>query len=108
LGKMVEHLDSTNLMPFMRRRHSTYHLPDLAMEADEQIIDAVDPQLRPEEQSFVRHYLNYADILLKNTRESEESPRKPKGPSDDDKVTEISKSDGTGSSNGAGSKNRAA
>jgi hypothetical protein len=105
---MTEHLDSTNLMPFKRRQNG-YHLPALAKEADEQIIDEVDPQLRPEEQSFVCHYLNYADILLKRAGKAEDKPPKPsKGPSDRDKITEISKSNGTGSSNGTGPKNRAA
>ena len=61
---MVDHLDSTKLMPFKKRRNG-YHLPGLAREEETQIIDEVDPELRPEEQGFVRHYLAYADILLK-------------------------------------------
>lgn len=60
----MRHLDSTKLVPF-KKRDDTYHLPGLAKEAEEQIIDQVDPELRPEEQGFVRHLLAYADVLLK-------------------------------------------
>ena len=63
---MADHLDSTKLVPF-KRRHDGYHLPGLAKEQEEQIVDDVDPDLRPEEQGFVRHYLAYADILLRNS-----------------------------------------
>jgi len=63
---MVEHLDSTKLVPFKKRRSAGYHLPGLAKEEETQIIDEVDPALRPEEQGFVRHYLAYADVLLKS------------------------------------------
>ena len=69
---MTDHLDSTNLMPFKRRRRNGYHLPDLQGEQEEQIIDEVDPELRPEEQGFVRHYLAYADILLRKSAETAE------------------------------------
>jgi hypothetical protein len=100
---MAEHLDSTNLMPFKRRRHSGFHLPGLAKEEEEKIIDEVDPELRPEEQGYVRHYLNYADILLKNTRGAEEGPpARSKSATDGNKLTALSRA------NGAGSKNRAA
>ena len=60
---MVDHLDSKNLVPFKRRRNA-YHLPGLQKEAEEQLIDEVDPELRPEEQGFVRHFLGYADVFL--------------------------------------------
>ncbi|HKV95021.1 MAG TPA: hypothetical protein VJW20_20920 [Candidatus Angelobacter sp.] len=63
---MPDHLDSTKLMPFKRRRKNGYHLPGLAKEEEEQVIDEVDPELRPEEQGYVRHFLSYADVLLKN------------------------------------------
>jgi hypothetical protein len=68
---MTDHLDSTKLMPFKKRRQNGYHLPGLAKEADEQMIDEVDPELRPDEQSFVLHYLGYADIMLKGARDAE-------------------------------------
>jgi hypothetical protein len=64
----VDHLDSKSLMPFKRRRNG-YHLPGLTKEIEEQVIDAVDPELRPEEQGYVRHYLGYADVMLKNAEE---------------------------------------
>jgi hypothetical protein len=60
----VDHLDSKNLVPFKKRRNG-YHLPKLTKEAEEQVIDEVDPELRPDEQGFVRHFLAYADVLLK-------------------------------------------
>jgi hypothetical protein len=101
---MADHLDSTKLMPFKRRRRNGYHLPGLAKEEGEQIINEVDPELRPDEQSFVRHYLGYADIMLKGARDAEiEETEKyitsahAKTASDRDQVTEISES--TGSSN---------
>ena len=62
---MVNHLDSTKLVPF-KRHHNGYHLPGLAKEQEEQIIDEVDPALRADEQGYVRHYLAYADILLRS------------------------------------------
>jgi hypothetical protein len=68
----VDHLDSKNLVPFKKRRHG-YHLPGLTKEIEEQVIDEVDPELRPEEQGYVRHYLGYADVMLKNA-EAEAAP----------------------------------
>jgi hypothetical protein len=72
---MVDHLDSKNLVPF-KRRHNGYHLPRLQKEAEDQVIDEVDPELRPEEQGFVRHFLGYADVLLNhaNANPEEEPP----------------------------------
>lgn len=69
---MPDHLDSTKLMPFKRRRQNGYHLPGLAKEEEEQVIDEVDPELRPEEQGYVRHFLAYADVLLKNAVEDDD------------------------------------
>jgi hypothetical protein len=70
MDEIVEHLDSKNLVPFKKRRNG-YHLPGLQKEAEEQVIDEVDPELRPEEQGYVRHYLAYADVMLKNPDQSE-------------------------------------
>lgn len=64
----MDHLDSKNLVPFKKRRNG-YHLPGLTKQAEEQVIDEVDPELRPEEQGFVRHFLAYADVLLKKVEE---------------------------------------
>jgi len=69
---MPDHLDSTKLIPFKKRRKNGYHLPGLAKEEEEQVIDEVDPELRPEEQGYVRHFLAYADVLLKNAVEDDE------------------------------------
>ena len=99
---MTDYLDSTNLIPFKRRHRNGFHLPDLKGEQEEHIIDEVDPDLRPEEQGFVRHYLAYADILLRRTNETFEYP---KGASLRPKVTETSEQNGT---NPKGPKNNAA
>jgi len=69
-GGIVDHLDSKNLVPCKRRRNG-YHLPALKKEEEAQVIDEVDPELRPEEQGYVRHYLNYADVMLKNSEEEQ-------------------------------------
>jgi hypothetical protein len=61
---MSKHLDSENLIPF-RSRDSGYHLPQLGKEIDEETVDEVDPGLAPEDQRFIRHYLGYADVLLR-------------------------------------------
>ena len=70
MGGQVEHLDSKDFVPFKKRRN-TYKLPVLTKRAEEQVIDEVDPDLRPEEQGFVRHYLAYADVMLKNSESVE-------------------------------------
>jgi len=70
----VDHLDSKNFVPFKKRRNG-YHLPVLTKRAEEQIIDEVDPDLRPEEQGYVRHYLGYADVMLKKVEEEEKAAR---------------------------------
>ena len=104
---MTDHLDSTNLVPFKRRRRNGYHLPDLKGELEEQMIDEVDPDLRPEEQGFVRHYLGYADILLKNAPDTvdEETQEFADNSSSHDRVTGFPQSNGTGAKS---SKNNAA
>lgn len=69
---MADHLDSKSLVPFKRRRNG-YHLPGMAKEKDEQMVDQVDPDLRPEEQGYVRHYLAYADAMLAAYKEPNET-----------------------------------
>ncbi|HZS27367.1 MAG TPA: hypothetical protein VFB76_09045 [Candidatus Angelobacter sp.] len=109
---MPDHLDSTKLMPFKRRRKNGYHLPGLAKEEEEQVIDEVDPELRPEEQGYVRHFLSYADILLKNAIDGDGvlgGNGNNSGPTptttDRDNVTEMLSPDGL---NGTGPKDHAA
>jgi hypothetical protein len=71
MSGLVDHLDSKNLIPFKKRRNG-YHLPGLTKEVEEQVIDEVDPELRPEEQGYVRHYLGYADVMLKSAEAEQE------------------------------------
>src|SRR5262249_15317623 len=87
---MIDHLDSTKLIPF-KKRGNGYHLPGLTREHEEQIIDEVDPELRPEEQGYVRHYLTYADILLKKAEsEQQEAEEESTASRPGSNVTEIS------------------
>jgi hypothetical protein len=92
MDAIVDHLDSKNLVPFKKRRNG-YHLPGLQKEAEEQVIEEVDPELRPEEQGYVRHYLAYADVMLKSPEQREaaedEQPSAAKN-----NVTEMRKRDG--------------
>jgi hypothetical protein len=80
MGEMVDHLDSKNLVPFKKRRNG-YHLPGLQKEAEDQVIDEVDPELRPEEQGFVRHFLGYADVLLSHASANPEEELPEEAPS---------------------------
>jgi hypothetical protein len=84
---MADHLESKNFEPFKKRGRNGYHLPNLGKEQDEQVINDVDPELRPEEQGYVRHYLGYADIMLKHAEE--EPPEQPDASHDAGKVTEM-------------------
>src|SRR4029077_83864 len=84
---MADHLESKNFEPFKKRHHNGYHLPNLAKEQAEEIINDVDPELRPEEQGYVRHYLSYADIMLK--RAEDELAAQPETSHDAGKVTEM-------------------
>ena len=69
---MTEPLHSNNLVPFKKRRDG-YQLPGGAGEEEEHMADLVDPNLSPEEQGFVRHYLAYADVFLQNANEKASS-----------------------------------
>lgn len=60
---MVDHLDSKNFVPFSRRRDG-FRMPGMRKDREEEMLEQVDPDLRPEDQGVVRRYLNYADILL--------------------------------------------
>jgi hypothetical protein len=63
-----DQLRSKNLVPF-KKRHGRYNIPGMTSE-NEILMDRVDPDLSPEEQSYVRHYLGYADAFIKMTEES--------------------------------------
>jgi hypothetical protein len=89
---MARHLRSKELVPFRKRRNS-YKLPKMGKEEEERIIDAVDPNLKPDEQGFVRHYLGYADVFLGDEAEKTDRRGRPNGTSD--ATAEASPSDAT-------------
>jgi hypothetical protein len=60
---MVDHLDSKNFVPFSKRRNG-FRLPGVRKDPEEEMLEQLDPELRPEDQGMVRRYLQYADILL--------------------------------------------
>jgi hypothetical protein len=63
-----DQLRSKNLVPF-KKRHGRYKIPGMTSE-NEVLMNPFDPDLNPEEQSYVRHYLGYADAFIKMTEES--------------------------------------
>ena len=63
---MTDQLNSKNLVPFKKRR-GAYSIPGMTGENEECLIDQVDHDLSSEERRFIRHYMNYADTLLKRT-----------------------------------------
>jgi hypothetical protein len=63
-----DQLRSKNLVPF-KKRHGRYKIPGMTSE-NEVLMNPFDPDLSPEEQSYVRHYLGYADAFIKMTEES--------------------------------------
>ncbi len=63
-----DQLRSKNLVPF-KKRHGRYKIPGMRSE-NEILMDRVDPDLSPEEQSYIRHYLGYADALIRGAEEN--------------------------------------
>ena len=63
-----DQLRSKNLVPF-KKRQGRYNIPGMTSE-NEVLMDRVDPDLSPEEQSYVRHYLGYADALIRKAEEN--------------------------------------
>jgi hypothetical protein len=63
-----DQLRSKNLVPFKKRR-GRYKIPGLTAE-HEVVMDRVDPNLSSEEQIYVRHYLGYADALIRSAEEN--------------------------------------
>jgi hypothetical protein len=61
---MTDQLHSRNLVPFKKRR-GPYHIPGMTGENEEHALD-VDHDLSREEERYIRHYLGYADALLKS------------------------------------------
>jgi hypothetical protein len=63
-----DQLRSRNLVPF-KKRQGKYNIPGMATE-NPISMDDVDPGLSPEEQGYIRHYLGYADALLRSANEN--------------------------------------
>ena len=66
-----DQLRSKNLVPF-KKRHGRYKIPGMTTE-NQVLMDRVDPDLSAEEQSYVRHYLGYADALIRSAEENASS-----------------------------------
>jgi hypothetical protein len=60
---MTDHLDNKNLVPFFKRRGS-FRMMGGKKSHDEEMLEQVDPNLRPEDEGVILRYLNYADTLL--------------------------------------------
>jgi hypothetical protein len=71
---MTDQLHSKNLVPFKKRR-GAYDIPGMTGENEEHTLDDVDQDLSREEQRFIRHYLGYADALLKSAPDSVSGPQ---------------------------------
>ena len=66
-----DQLRSKNLVPF-KKRPGRYNIPGMTTE-NQVLMDRVDPDLSAEEQSYVRHYLGYADALIRSAEENASS-----------------------------------
>ncbi|HWG40587.1 MAG TPA: hypothetical protein VN658_08555 [Candidatus Acidoferrales bacterium] len=66
-----DQLRSKNLLPF-KKRYGGYKIPGMKPE-NQVLVDRVDPDLSPEEQSYVGHYLAYADALIRSAEENASS-----------------------------------
>jgi hypothetical protein len=64
-----DQLKSKNLVPF-KKRHGRYKIPGMTSES-QILMDHVDADLSQEEQSYVRHYLGYADALIRSAEEND-------------------------------------
>ncbi|HWS16908.1 MAG TPA: hypothetical protein VN223_02790 [Candidatus Elarobacter sp.] len=78
-----DQLRSRNLVPF-KKRQGKYNIPGMARE-NPISMDRVDTGLSPEEQGYIRHYLVYADALLR----SAEDNVPPKAQEDKFQLTEM-------------------
>jgi hypothetical protein len=63
-----DQLKSRNLVPF-KKRHGRYKIPGMTPE-HQVSLDRVDSDLSPEEQGYIRHYLGYADALLRSAEQN--------------------------------------
>src|SRR5580698_3598157 len=86
---MTDPLHSQNLVPFKKRR-GPYHIPGMTGENEEHALD-VDHDLSREEERYIRHYLGYADALLKCAPDAvAELPEEEEGPAQNASDSEIS------------------
>ncbi|HEY2390733.1 MAG TPA: hypothetical protein VGK22_06140 [Candidatus Angelobacter sp.] len=69
---MTDQLHSRNLVPFKKRR-GPYHIPGMTGENERHALD-VDHDLSRDEERYIRHYLGYADALLKNAPDEVTEP----------------------------------
>jgi hypothetical protein len=60
---MTDHLESKNLVPFSKR-HNGFQLPGVGKDRDEELLEAIDPEMTAEDEGVIRRYLHYADTLL--------------------------------------------
>ncbi|HXA83646.1 MAG TPA: hypothetical protein VNZ47_01135 [Candidatus Dormibacteraeota bacterium] len=63
-----DQLNSRNLVPF-KKRQGKYNIPGMARE-NQVSMDSVDNDLSPEERGYIRHYLGYADALIRSAEEN--------------------------------------
>ena len=89
---MADQLHSKNLVPFKKRR-GAYDIPGMTRENEEPTLDDVDQDLSREEQRFIRHYLGYADALLKSVPDNGSEPQE-KNSSQNVKVAGAPNADG--------------
>jgi hypothetical protein len=78
-----DQLRSTNLVPF-KKRQGKYKIPGMATE-NPISMDRVDTDLSPEEQGYIRHFLGYADALLRSADDNVQ----PKPQEDKFQLTEM-------------------
>ena len=79
---IIKSFDIRRLTPFRKRDEG---MPESAA-TGENLAD-LDPNLRADEESYVRHYLNYADRLLSS--ESAKDSKKEERPSERPNVVQI-------------------
>ena len=63
-----DQLRSKNLIPF-KKRNGRYNIPGSGSE-NQISMDRVDSDLSPEEQGYIRHFLGYADALIRSAEDT--------------------------------------
>ena len=67
---VLKSFDIKRLRPF---RKSADHLTESP--GEEEQMKGVDPDLKPEEAGYVRHFLRFADVFLRREKEEDEQPK---------------------------------